>query len=184
MAEVLPERGAALAERGLLVLFGILFAWISAGFWTGVMGAGVLLFGRGTSPLMRGLAQRAGAPARPDGAHGDRHADLQRARADRLRRPRGDDRFAGLDRRVGELRRLRPERHLRPRHPRRRARRLEPSSPAASPPTAEGDEPGAARPLPLAPAAASSARPATSPTSAAAGAPPTATSSSSTPTAS
>ncbi len=38
MAEVLPERGAALAERGLLVLFGILFAWISAGFWTGADG--------------------------------------------------------------------------------------------------------------------------------------------------
>ena len=62
MAEILPDRGATLAERGLLVLFGILFAWISAGFWTGVMGAGVLLFGRGKSPLMRGLA---GAPLRP-----------------------------------------------------------------------------------------------------------------------
>ncbi len=62
MAEVLPERGAALAGRGLLVLFGILFAWISAGFWTGLMGAGVLLFGRGKSPLMRGLASE---PVRP-----------------------------------------------------------------------------------------------------------------------
>ncbi|HEV7577238.1 MAG TPA: glucans biosynthesis glucosyltransferase MdoH [Caldimonas sp.] len=62
MAEVLPERGAALAERGLLVLFGVLFAWISAGFWTGVMGAGVLLFGRGRGPLMRGLASE---PVRP-----------------------------------------------------------------------------------------------------------------------
>ncbi|MEO8313107.1 MAG: glucans biosynthesis glucosyltransferase MdoH [Caldimonas sp.] len=62
MAEILPERGAALAERGLLVLFGILFAWISAGFWTGVMGAGVLLFGRGRSPLMSGLASQ---PVRP-----------------------------------------------------------------------------------------------------------------------
>ena len=62
MAEVLPQRGAGLAERGLLVLFGILFAWISAGFWTGLMGAGVVLFGRGKSPLMRGLAS---APLRP-----------------------------------------------------------------------------------------------------------------------
>ena len=62
MAEVLPQRGAALAERGLLVLFGILFAWISAGFWTGLMGAGALLFGPGKSPLMRGLAS---APLRP-----------------------------------------------------------------------------------------------------------------------
>jgi len=62
MAEVLPEGGAALAERGLLILFGILFAWISAGFWTGLMGAGVLLFGPGRSPLMRGLADAALRP--------------------------------------------------------------------------------------------------------------------------
>jgi len=62
MAEILPQRGASLSERGLLVLFGILFAWISAGFWTGVMGAGVVLFGRGKSPLMRGLASM---PLRP-----------------------------------------------------------------------------------------------------------------------
>jgi membrane glycosyltransferase len=62
MAEVLPQHGAGLAERGLLVLFGILFAWISAGFWTGVMGAGVLLFGRGRSPLMLRLAKQ---PVRP-----------------------------------------------------------------------------------------------------------------------
>ena len=62
MAEVLPQRGATLAERGLLVLFGVLFAWISAGFWTGVMGAGVLLFGRGRSPLMQRLAEE---PVRP-----------------------------------------------------------------------------------------------------------------------
>ncbi|MGZ8260544.1 MAG: glucans biosynthesis glucosyltransferase MdoH, partial [Caldimonas sp.] len=64
MAEVLPERGATLAERGLLVLFGVLFGWISAGFWTGVMGAGVLLLGgaSGPGPLMRRLAQQ---PVRP-----------------------------------------------------------------------------------------------------------------------
>ncbi|HEY4957773.1 MAG TPA: hypothetical protein VII31_08160 [Caldimonas sp.] len=62
MAEVLPEGGAALAEKGLLVLFGVLFAWISAGFWTGCMGAGVLLFRHGRSPLMRGLADE---PVRP-----------------------------------------------------------------------------------------------------------------------
>ena len=62
MAEILPGRGASPAERGLLVLFGILFAWISAGFWTGLMGAGVVLFGRGKSPLMRGLAS---LPLRP-----------------------------------------------------------------------------------------------------------------------
>ncbi|MEP6739669.1 MAG: glucans biosynthesis glucosyltransferase MdoH [Caldimonas sp.] len=62
MAEVLPDHGEALAEKGLLLLFGVLFAWISAGFWTGVMGAWVVLFGSGRGPLMRGLACQ---PVRP-----------------------------------------------------------------------------------------------------------------------
>ena len=62
MAEVLPERGAALAEMGLLVLFGVLFAWISAGFWTAAMGAWVLMRSPGRGPLMRGLASE---PVRP-----------------------------------------------------------------------------------------------------------------------
>ena len=62
MADILPEGGSALAERGLLVLFGVLFAWISAGFWTGLMGAGVLLLRHRRSPLMRGLANE---PVRP-----------------------------------------------------------------------------------------------------------------------
>jgi membrane glycosyltransferase len=61
MADVLPQHGATVAERGLLVLFGILFAWISAGFWTAVMGAVVLLFGR-AGPLARRLAAQ---PVRP-----------------------------------------------------------------------------------------------------------------------
>jgi membrane glycosyltransferase len=62
MAEVLPEGGAALAERGLLLLFGILFAWISAGFWTGLMGAGAILLRPGRSPLTRGLGDAALRP--------------------------------------------------------------------------------------------------------------------------
>ncbi|HEX2541594.1 MAG TPA: glucans biosynthesis glucosyltransferase MdoH [Caldimonas sp.] len=62
MTEVLPEHGTAFAEKCLLVLFGILFAWISAGFWTAMMGAWVLVFGRGASPLMRALADE---PVRP-----------------------------------------------------------------------------------------------------------------------
>ncbi len=62
MAEVLPEAGAALAEKGLLVLFGVLFAWISAGFWTAAMGAWVLMRSPGRGPLMRGLASE---PLRP-----------------------------------------------------------------------------------------------------------------------
>jgi membrane glycosyltransferase len=43
MAEILPQHGTALLERGMLVLFFILFGWISAGFWTAVMGAVVML---------------------------------------------------------------------------------------------------------------------------------------------
>ncbi len=53
MAEVLPFHGTVVEEIGLLVLFGILFAWISAGFWTALMGAIVLIRGPGTSPLTR-----------------------------------------------------------------------------------------------------------------------------------
>jgi membrane glycosyltransferase len=43
MIDVLPRHGGDAAEQVLLVLFGLLFAWISAGFWTGLMGAWVLL---------------------------------------------------------------------------------------------------------------------------------------------
>ena len=45
MVDVLPRHGASWTEQGLLLLFGVLFAWISAGFWTGLMGAWVLLRG-------------------------------------------------------------------------------------------------------------------------------------------
>ncbi len=62
MADVLPEGGSALAEKALLLLFGVLFAWISAGFWTGVMGAGVRMLRPGRSSLTRRLADE---PVRP-----------------------------------------------------------------------------------------------------------------------
>ncbi len=67
----------------------------------------------------------AAAAARSGRAHRDHHADLQRARADRVRRPGGDDRFAARHRRIGGVRRLRPQRQQRSRHPRRRAGGLE-----------------------------------------------------------
>ena len=57
MADVLPQHGQGFEEIGLLVLFGILFGWISAGFWTGLMGAFVLLRGPGLDPLARGVAK-------------------------------------------------------------------------------------------------------------------------------
>ena len=43
MIDIMPNHGHDWAERGLLVLFAILFAWVSAGFWTAVLGAWVML---------------------------------------------------------------------------------------------------------------------------------------------
>jgi len=45
MTAVLPYHGSQPLEIALLALFVLLFAWISAGFWTAVMGFLVLLFG-------------------------------------------------------------------------------------------------------------------------------------------
>ena len=56
MADVLPNHGQGFEEIGLLILFGTLFGWISAGFWTGLMGAVELLRGPGRGPLARRVA--------------------------------------------------------------------------------------------------------------------------------
>ncbi len=45
MASVLPYHGAQPLEIALLVLFAILCGWVSAGFWTAIMGFLVLQFG-------------------------------------------------------------------------------------------------------------------------------------------
>src|SRR5690606_26727994 len=45
MAKVLPYHGADPLEAAILALFAILFAWVSAGFWTAMMGFLVLLKG-------------------------------------------------------------------------------------------------------------------------------------------
>ena len=63
MADVLPGHGEGWAEQGLLALFGVLFAWISAGFWTGLMGTWVLL--RGHDPQAVTNVLRQGGPAAP-----------------------------------------------------------------------------------------------------------------------
>ena len=62
MIDVLPEGGSTHAEQGLLLLFGVLFGWISAGFGTGVMGAWVLLRDHAPHSLLTRLQQAA-----PDG---------------------------------------------------------------------------------------------------------------------
>lgn len=62
MRDVLPQHGATPVGQALLLLFGVLFAWISAGFWTGLMGAWVLLRGRDRHAVtnsLRGAAGRA-----------------------------------------------------------------------------------------------------------------------------
>jgi membrane glycosyltransferase len=46
MASVLPYHGGQLVEIGVLVLFAVLFSWVSAGFWMAIMGFLLLLRGR------------------------------------------------------------------------------------------------------------------------------------------
>ncbi len=64
MADVLPTHGDGWAEGALLVLFAILFGWISAGFWTGIMGACVLVRGQ-PGPLLRGAVDATLMPLDP-----------------------------------------------------------------------------------------------------------------------
>ncbi|MDP9044281.1 MAG: glucans biosynthesis glucosyltransferase MdoH, partial [Pseudomonadota bacterium] len=60
MTDIMPEHGQAWAERGLLTLFAILFAWVSAGFWTAVLGAWVMLRGHDRRAITSVL--RTGSP--------------------------------------------------------------------------------------------------------------------------
>ena len=53
MTAVLPYHGSEPLEMAVLVLFAILFAWVSAGFWTAIMGFFLLLFGRDRYAISR-----------------------------------------------------------------------------------------------------------------------------------
>ena len=67
MVDIMPTHGRDWAERGLLALFAILFAWVSAGFWTAVLGAWVMLRGhdrRAITNVLRG--DGAAAPIAPE----------------------------------------------------------------------------------------------------------------------
>ncbi|MES2994254.1 MAG: glucans biosynthesis glucosyltransferase MdoH [Pseudomonadota bacterium] len=67
MVDIMPQHGRDWAERGLLVLFAILFGWVSAGFWTAVLGAWVMLRGRdrhSVTNVLRGAG--ATAPIAPE----------------------------------------------------------------------------------------------------------------------
>lgn len=46
MTAILPYHGRHALELAVLVVYAVLFAWISAGFWTAMMGFWVLLWGR------------------------------------------------------------------------------------------------------------------------------------------
>jgi membrane glycosyltransferase len=64
MASVLPYQGGQLLEVAILVLFVILFSWVSAGFWTAIMGFVVLL--KGSDPYAISARAVAGVPIPSD----------------------------------------------------------------------------------------------------------------------
>src|SRR3546814_15753047 len=64
MAAVLPYKGRHPLEIASLTLYAVLFAWISAGFWTAVFGFFVLLFKRDKSSISATAA--ADTPLAPD----------------------------------------------------------------------------------------------------------------------
>ena len=64
MASVLPYQGGQLLEVAILVLFVILFSWVSAGFWTAIMGFVVLL--KGGDPYAISARAVAGVPIPSD----------------------------------------------------------------------------------------------------------------------
>jgi len=67
MASVLPYHGTQPLEIATLVLFAILFGWISAGFWTAVAGFGVLVHGRDRYAISGSLRGPGGnAPIAPE----------------------------------------------------------------------------------------------------------------------
>jgi membrane glycosyltransferase len=59
MSAVLPYHGGQPLETLLLVLFAILFGWVSAGFWTAMAGFFLLLVGRDRYAISRTVAENA-----------------------------------------------------------------------------------------------------------------------------
>src|SRR5262249_40913377 len=60
MIAVLPYHGGNPLEAATVALFAVLFAWISAGFWTALMGFGLLASGRDSYAIGAG-----GLPEKP-----------------------------------------------------------------------------------------------------------------------
>ncbi|AOY96192.1 glucan biosynthesis glucosyltransferase H [Cupriavidus sp. USMAA2-4] len=63
MAHVLPYQGRDLLEVAILTLFTVLFAWVSAGFWTAMMGFLVLAKGGDRHLISRSAAADGPIPA-------------------------------------------------------------------------------------------------------------------------
>ncbi|MBC7574171.1 MAG: glucans biosynthesis glucosyltransferase MdoH [Herminiimonas sp.] len=63
MKSVLPYQGGAKLEMLLLLMFAVLFCWISAGFWTAMAGFLVLARGRDRFSVARSLADAPPLPA-------------------------------------------------------------------------------------------------------------------------
>lgn len=62
MVAVLPYHGTQPAEIGLLILFTLLCGWVSAGFWTAIMGFLTLKFGRDRYAISASAAPDAPIP--------------------------------------------------------------------------------------------------------------------------
>jgi membrane glycosyltransferase len=63
MAAVLPYRGSQPLEIAILVVFTILFGWVSVGFWTAVMGCWVLLIGGDRHAITRSVSRSTPIPS-------------------------------------------------------------------------------------------------------------------------
>jgi membrane glycosyltransferase len=66
MALILPYHGRQPLEIAMLVLFGVLFAWISAGFWTALAGFLLLAHGRDRYAISRRMIGDGPAAILPD----------------------------------------------------------------------------------------------------------------------
>lgn len=66
MAYVLPHGGTTPLEIGVLIVFAILYAWISVGFWTAMVGWVILMRGTGRNAISRICGGNWDEPIAPD----------------------------------------------------------------------------------------------------------------------
>jgi membrane glycosyltransferase len=85
-ADMQPDYDNAWLQYGQIALFALLSAWVVTGFMTAMMGFYVTMFGDARAVGKKVRHHPAGAIH----AHRHHHADLQRRRAHRVRRPARD----------------------------------------------------------------------------------------------